>query len=97
MIEEMLSAAFAYLGAGFSLFPLAPESKLPLVPWKPYQDAPPTTSQIVQWFGNTGNNVAILMGRISGGVFALDFDDMVLARLAFDLERLSRRTCESRR
>jgi hypothetical protein len=88
----MLSAALAYLAAGFSLFPLAPESKLPLGPWKSYQDAPPTTSQLVQWFGNTGNNIALLMGRISGGVFSLDFDDVRLARLVFDLEDLSRRT-----
>jgi hypothetical protein len=92
MTQEILSAALAYHAAGFSVFPLAPESKLPIGPWKAFQDAPPTASQLEEWFGKGRNNLAVVLGRVSGNSFCLDFDDLRLARLAFDLERLAQKT-----
>lgn len=51
--------------------------------WKPYQDRLPTENEVRSWsFQCPGENVAVITGAASGGLFALDVDvnDRVLAR-----------------
>ncbi|MCL4295230.1 MAG: bifunctional DNA primase/polymerase [Anaerolineae bacterium] len=88
-MSEILSAALKYLECGFSLFPLAYQTKDPkrtllpkiehpkrgLIPsWQPFQKERPTEKQIKSWFNFTQLNIALVMGEVSGNVFALDFD-----------------------
>lgn len=83
-MTETLTAARNYLAAGFSLFPLAYRTKdpkrnlLPLVDgvhtWKPFQVERPTEDQVKSWFGGAICNIALVMGQVSGGVIAIDFD-----------------------
>lgn len=80
-MTEILAAARQYLHAGFSLFPLVYRGKEPkanLLPnktWQPFQQARPTEEQVNAWFTTNGPlNIALVMGDVSGGVIALDFD-----------------------
>ena len=57
---------------GLSIIPLKPRSKepdtdaLPVGSWKPYQRQPPTSEDIVRWFGNGAErNAGIVTGRVS--------------------------------
>ena len=59
---------------GFSIFPLHPNGKTPLVPWKPYQLVKPDWPQIEQWLERYPDaNIGIVTGAISG-IVAVDFD-----------------------
>lgn len=75
-----------YLEAGFSIFPLRyrhkqPEfSKLPKKQdgkgtWQPFAETAPTEEKIREWFTSPYQNIALVMGEVSGNVIALDFDD----------------------
>jgi len=87
-----LAAALAYLAMGFSVIPLMPESKLPAAPWADFQERLPTVDELGRWFGKGNNNLGLVMGLVSDNTFALDFDDLGLARFALDLHRLARET-----
>lgn len=88
-MSEILSAALKYLDCGFSLFPLAYQTKDPkrnLLPqidhpqkgpvrsWLPFQKERPSEEQAKAWFRGPALNIALVMGEISGNVIALDFD-----------------------
>lgn len=74
-----------YLEAGFSVFPLSYRRKKPdffLLPrtdgkatWQPFTEAPPSEDQVKEWFSQKPQNIALVMGEVSGNVIALDFDD----------------------
>ena len=73
--------AMMYHANGLSVIPIKPHSKEPAIPkWKPYQKEAPSINEIKQWFYNTDNNIGIVMGSVSGGTFALDFDSVGLFR-----------------
>jgi hypothetical protein len=71
-----LQAARNYLLKGFSVIPILPRGKKPAIPWKEYQQRPPTEEELVQWFGNGAkNNIGIVTGSVSGlAVVDLDSD-----------------------
>jgi hypothetical protein len=89
-VIEILTTAIKYLEAGFSLFPLAYQTKDPkrnLLPeidhpqkgrvrsWLPFQKERPGRDQIMTWFSSgPALNIALVMGEVSGNVIALDFD-----------------------
>ena len=65
---ETLALASEYLQNGFSIFPLHPRTKKPLLSiWEPYQRTLPDYQQIEMWFsnGHAQNNIAIVAGKIS--------------------------------
>jgi archaellum biogenesis ATPase FlaH len=67
-----LQAALDYYDMGFHPLPCVPKDKRPLVPWKQYQQSPPTREQIINWWTDKPDaNVALIMGR---GMFAVDLD-----------------------
>jgi putative DNA primase/helicase len=73
---ETLTFALEYVQQGFSIFPLKPGSKKPILDsWDPYKRKIAANEQLEIWFsnGHACNNIAIVTGRISS-IFALDID-----------------------
>lgn len=74
MASNMREAALFYLRRGWSVFPISPVSKKPLVDWYEFQERHATEREIDQWwrkFPSAG--VGIVTGKISGLV-VLDVD-----------------------
>lgn len=60
---------------GFSLIPLKPRDKTPLIPWRAYQKRRASRSDIEGWYKATPNaNIGIVTGAINGLV-VLDLDN----------------------
>ena len=69
-----LSAALAYCEHGWSVIPLEPRGKRPLIKWERYQFERPTNADARQWWRKEPNaNVGIVTGRINRLV-VLDVD-----------------------
>jgi len=61
---------------GFSVLPIKPRDKAPATDtWKEYQKRKPTDEELHEWFDRGDKNIAIVCGRISGGLVVVDFDD----------------------
>jgi hypothetical protein len=72
--RQLLQAALAYARAGLSVIPIG-HNKRPLCPWKPYQKWRAGESLIRYWFGRGRSpNLALVCGRVSGGLLVFDFD-----------------------
>ncbi len=72
--SECSAAAEEYLARGWSIIPLLPREKRPLLPWAEFQERPPTRDEVQAWFRRWPEaNVAIVTGARSGLV-VLDID-----------------------
>jgi hypothetical protein len=72
--EKIRQSAHQYQSLGFSLLPLAPGSKIPAIPWKPYQNRQPTPHEIDTWFTAANNyELGLITGQVSG-LTVIDFD-----------------------
>jgi hypothetical protein len=70
----MLRAALNYLSNGYSVIPLMPRSKKPLIDWKEYQSRRASESEVREWFQKTPDaNLGVVTGAISG-VCVVDLD-----------------------
>lgn len=77
--------ALTALHAGLSVLPIRPDgSKQPAVSsWKNYQQCRPSVEEVEAWFMPTrpgvpslpSHGLALVTGKVSGGLVALDFDD----------------------
>ena len=75
-MNKIHKAAKTYLDVGLSVIPLRPNSKMPAIAWKPYQERLPDVGELHEWFGDTeDHNIGIVTGQVSGGLLVLDFDD----------------------
>ena len=72
----MLNVARQYLDFGFSVIPLAPNSKRPaLDSWAEFQQRRPNLDEIQTWWGNgQQNGIAVICGKVSN-IVVLDIDD----------------------
>jgi hypothetical protein len=67
-------AALEYLARGWSVIPIEPGGKRPLVAWLEYQGRQPAASEVAGWFGRWPDaNLAIVTG-IQSGLVVLDVD-----------------------
>jgi hypothetical protein len=88
-------AALAYLARGWSVIPIEPRGKRPVVPWLEYQRRLATPHEIEHWFQRWPDaNVGVVTGALSGLV-VLDVDPRhggadSLARLEIDHAPLAR-------
>jgi hypothetical protein len=76
MLELLTSrdAVLAYRARGFSVIPIKPKEKKPIVAWEPYQKEPASEATIQHWFESWPNaNVGIVTGAVSGLV-VIDVD-----------------------
>ena len=87
----MLDDARFYRSQGFSLLPL--HGKTPaLRHWKHLTERYPTDEELIRWFRDTRNNIAIICGAISS-VIAFDADSAEMAdRIAKELPPTEMRT-----
>ena len=61
--------------AGVSTVSIRPDgSKAPTRPWDVFQERLPTDAEMKAMFGRLGPGVATIMGKVSGGMEAIDFD-----------------------
>ncbi len=75
---EVLTLAREYVAAGLSVVPILTNgTKRPALAWKEYQQRRPTDAELVHWWGpgSDGYGVAIIGGKVSGGLEVLDVDD----------------------
>jgi hypothetical protein len=80
-----LEMAKFYKTQGFSVIPLKPKSKIPVIEsWKEYQTRTATDEELNTWFGNgQENNIGIVTGQISG-IAVIDFDSEKAVKFAKD-------------
>jgi hypothetical protein len=72
-----LAAARRYRSLGLSVIPIRPDGrKAPaLDSWKEFQRRLPTERELVEWFDrDSPPGVAVVCGRVSGGLEVLDFE-----------------------
>lgn len=69
-----LEAALAYAAQGWSVVPVAPRAKRPIVRWEPYQHEAADEARLKRWFARWPDaNIAVVTGEVSGLV-VLDVD-----------------------
>lgn len=74
-----------YYDNGWSIIPLEPAGKRPLVPWQPYQKVRPTAAQVQQWDSTFPRaNWGIVTGSLSR-LTVLDCDSEEAVNLAMSL------------
>lgn len=80
--------ALRLLEKGYSVVPLQPRSKKPILEWKTYQTTPASKETVESWFKDKPDlGVAIVTGRISG-VVVLDVDQPTSVKWRKELEEL---------
>lgn len=87
--DDIREAALAYARRGWSVVPMAPHGKRPLVSWVEFQERRADAAEIEAFFEHwPGANVGIVTGRISG-IIVLDIDPRHGGDIAIaNLERL---------
>lgn len=72
--DDMRAAALSYSARGWSVIPMEPRGKRPLVPWIEFQRRRAAASEIELWLQRWPEaNVGVVTGRISG-IVVLDID-----------------------
>lgn len=65
-----------YQKNNLSFFPVPFRSKQPNIEWKVYQERLPTEEEISRWKNIQETNIAVVCGKISGNLTALDCDSI---------------------
>ena len=74
MVNNLLEAALEYFEQGYSVIPLQPNSKLPLISWMDYTNKRATKELITHWWlKNPNANIGIVTGKISN-IVVIDVD-----------------------
>lgn len=71
---ELLTASLSYQQRGFSVIPIQPREKKPMVLWERYQSGRTTETEIKAWWSKWPDaNIGIVTGAVSGLV-VIDLD-----------------------
>jgi hypothetical protein len=75
-MNTTLDAALLYHDMGLSTIPLAPGEKRPpkRFAWKQFQRRLPTVHELRDWHDRTDFGIAVVCGKVSGGLVVRDFD-----------------------
>jgi len=71
-----LEAALEYCRRGWSIIPMAMDTKRPAVRWKRYQTDRARENTVRRWFSNGEQGIAVVFGGVSGNLISRDFDTM---------------------
>src|SRR6267142_5482964 len=79
-----LKIALDYVNHGWSIIPIVPDQKIPLIKsWLEFQKRQPTKDEVTKWFTEWPDaNIAIIVGKISGLV-VIDIDDPIEGEKSF--------------
>jgi hypothetical protein len=70
-----LHAGLTYLNRGWSVIPICPGEKTPLIEWKPFQDRLASEDELMEWCDQWPTmNIAIVTGKLSG-LAVIDIDE----------------------
>ncbi len=85
---EVLKIALGYYDRGLCVIPVEYSSKSPgIASWKEYQLRRPAREQVEAWFSDgRDHNIGVILGRPSGGLVAVCFNDISRYKLAFSGE-----------
>jgi len=65
--SAVAEAALVYLERGWSVIPVRPREKRPIIAWQIYQQQHATAADVERWFSRwPGANIAVVTGAISG-------------------------------
>jgi hypothetical protein len=75
-MNNIMKAAANYVEMGWSVIPLRPGSKIPLIDWKDFQHRLPSLEELRTWFQNSSmNNLGIVTGKLSN-LSVIDADEL---------------------
>ncbi len=74
LTKTITELASEYLKAGLSVIAVD-TGKIPFGKWKKYQISPATITEVQSWHLDQGKNIAVLCGKVSGNVEAVDLDE----------------------
>lgn len=83
--------ALQYLRLGFSVIPLRPRGKEPLIPWQEYQKRFASVAEIRKWFADGTANLGIVTGSVSK-LAVVDLDGIEGMKCGRSLKLASRAT-----
>lgn len=72
---DIYATSLTLLDLGISFIPVG-RNKRPLLKWEEFQHRLPTKPEAYTWFKRNSYQIAIVCGKISGGLTVLDFDDL---------------------
>lgn len=72
--NKLLKQALGYHSRGWCIIPVPHDKKAARIKWKKYQKARPDEGQLRKWFGNGQQNIAVVLGPVSGALNNRDFD-----------------------
>jgi len=72
----LLEQAVQYYQFGWSIIPIPYRRKAAQVKWSKYQQRRADEKQLRKWFANGKQNIAVVLGPVSGGLACRDFDTM---------------------
>lgn len=83
-MKPILEIALEYIEHGWSIIPIKPGEKIPLLEsWLPFQKRQATKQEVTEWFTKWPNaNLAIIVGQISG-LLVIDIDDPIEGEKSF--------------
>jgi len=73
-MANLLEIARAYAIAGLSVIPVG-KDKRPRIKWVEYQNHIADEQTLAHWFSSEGN-IAVITGKVSGNLLAIDFDEL---------------------
>jgi len=74
-----------YRSIGWSIFPIQPLSKRPLISWKEFQDRLPDREEVIEWYTRWPDaGIAVALGPVSG-IVVVDVDSVAAEQVLIDL------------
>ena len=72
--KAILEYALEYHRLGWCIIPIPYGTKKARIKWAKYQTSRPDEKQLLKWFTNGRQNLAVVLGEVSGGLTCRDFD-----------------------